>query len=454
MSNLNKNAGENGYDETDPKKLKIAKAISTITNPPILSIPLFLLISIILASSGSPFSSTFRFDWGLFALCEAISLVFASVLPMAIILYWAKKLNTDKDISNREDRFAPLIIGTVSYFIGCLISYFLNLPYFLTILLLCYTTNTFIVMLITSKWKISVHTTGLSGPVGALIMLIGPVGALFGSIYPVLIWSRVTLKKHTMAQAITGGFQGFVLTVGETYLFMAIFGISIANLVPLGECLWIIAGIVACPTVLGLIGLLEKKGIDELYRRKIFHFLTFTGFIIFYFYGPFSGTVTLILTGIVSVLISCYGGEHFSWFRGIRRLSERPKENLSILLSMLCGAVWIVIGMNFFSVEITTLATLCLAAAFAVGEPIGAKLANHKFNMKSLLGNNGNKSIESSVTVLILSMIVLLLFTQNFIVSISVGLVLCLIETFLPRELENLIVPLVAAVILKFLFHY
>ncbi|WP_296891141.1 PAP2 family protein [uncultured Methanobrevibacter sp.] len=188
-------------------KLKTAKVISDITNPPILCIPLFLIMCIVLSFENG------EFNMSKFIVLELISLVFSSILPMAIILSWAKKIGTDKDISNRTDRFVPLIVGITSYFIGFLVSYFIGLSNFLTILLLCYAVNTFIVMIITFKWKISVHTTGLSGPVGALILLLGPFGAIFGILYPILIWSRVLLKKHTLAQAICGAAQGFFLTM-------------------------------------------------------------------------------------------------------------------------------------------------------------------------------------------------------------------------------------------------
>ena len=36
----------------------------------------------------------------------------------------AKKLKTDNDISNRQDRYIPLVVGIISYFIGFLISIF------------------------------------------------------------------------------------------------------------------------------------------------------------------------------------------------------------------------------------------------------------------------------------------------------------------------------------------
>ena len=65
-----------------------------------------------------------------FIVLELISLVFSSILPMAIILGWAKKIGTDKDISNRTDRFVPLIVGITSYFIGFLVSYFIGLSNF------------------------------------------------------------------------------------------------------------------------------------------------------------------------------------------------------------------------------------------------------------------------------------------------------------------------------------
>ena len=306
---------ENKYDETDEKKLKIADTISVFTNPPIITIPLFLLICIILASSGTPFTSSFNFNWSQFIITEMISLVFASILPMAIILYWAKKLNTDKDISNREDRFIPLIVGVVSYLIGFIISLILGVSNFLTVLILCYAVNTFIVMLITVKWKISIHTTGLTGPVAALIMLLGPIGALFGLLYPILIWSRFTLKKHTMAQAIAGGVFGLVMTVLEAYLYMNLLNLPVYNLVPLNECLWMILAIIITPIILGILTVLNENGNRN--TKKIFYILMILVFVFFLLSGHQSALIIFVLTTIVSILVNYFGGENFSWFRAI-----------------------------------------------------------------------------------------------------------------------------------------
>ena len=284
-------------------KLKIAKTISTITNPPIICIPLFFIICLVLSFENG------MFNFNKFIVLELISLIFASILPMAIIVYWAKKLNTDKDISNRQDRFTPLVVGIVSYFIGFLVSLALGLSDFLTGLLLCYSINTGVVLLITAKWKISVHTTGLSGPVGALILLLGPIGALFGILYPILIWSRVTLKKHTLAQAIAGGVQGFFLTVLEMYLFVSLFNFNAGNLVPLIDCIWYILAIIFTPVILGI---LAYSNINI--KKTVFNVVTIIGFVVFLVSAPLSAFIVYIVVYLTSYFISLYAGNAFIWF--------------------------------------------------------------------------------------------------------------------------------------------
>ncbi len=284
-------------------KLKIAKAISTFTNPPIICIPLFLIICLILSFENGVF------DLSEFIVLELISLVFASILPMAIIVYWAKKLDTDSDISNREDRYTPLIVGIVSYFIGFLVSFIIGADHFLTALLLCYCVNTGIVLLITSKWKISVHTTGLSGPVGALILLLGPIGALFAIQYPILIWSRVTLNKHTLAQAIAGGVQGFFLTVLEMYLYIYLFHFDVVALTPLIDCIWYILAIIFTPIVLGI---LAYSNIQN--KKMLFILAEIVGLIFFLAFSPLSVFLIYVVISVTCILVSLYAGHDFAWF--------------------------------------------------------------------------------------------------------------------------------------------
>jgi len=288
-------------------KLKIAKIISTLTNPPIICIPLFFIICLVLSfENGS-------FDFSKFMILELISLIFASALPMAIILLWAKKLNTDSDISNREDRFTPLIVGIISYFIGFLVLLTLGIDDFLTALLLCYSINTGVILLITTKWKISVHTTGLSGPVAALILLLGPIGALFGILYPILIWSRVLLKKHTLAQAIAGGVQGFFLTVLEMYLFINLFNFNVAGLTSLLDSIWFILAIIFTPVILGFLSYS-----DILNKKRLFILLEIIGLVLFLAFTPLDVFVIYIIVSLASILITLYAGEDYVWFNVLK----------------------------------------------------------------------------------------------------------------------------------------
>ncbi len=279
-------------------KLKIAKTISTITNPPIVCIPLFLIICLVLSFENG------LFNFNKFIVLELISLVFASILPMAIIVYWAKKLNTDGDISNRQDRFVPLVVGIISYFIGFIVSLVLGVDNFLTALLLCYSINTGVVLLITFKWKISIHTTGLSGPVGALILLLGPIGAVFGIIYPMLIWSRVILNKHTLAQAITGGVQGFFLTIFEMYLFMGLLGYNVVNLTPLIDCVWLVLAIIYLPVVFGLI---SYSNISN--KKVVLSIFKIAGIVLFLVFGSLEVFIIYVLIVLTCIFIKMYNGD-------------------------------------------------------------------------------------------------------------------------------------------------
>jgi len=440
------------YEEKNEKKLKIAKAISTITNPPIICIPLFLIISLSLTTSGMPFSSDFKFDLYQFALVEGISLIFTSVLPLTIILYWAKKLNTDKDISNREDRFTPLIVGALSYFIGFAVSLILKVNPFLTVLLLCYSINTFIVTLITTKWKISIHTTGLSGPVTALIILLGSIGALFGLMYPVLIWSRVILKKHTMAQAIVGGVQGFFLTALELYLFYYLFKIPTSNLQPLNNVIWTIFALIGTPIVLGILSYLNDNGLKDEYGRRIFHFLGFAAFGFFTLFAPKDALITLCLAGPIAILITCYGNYNFSWFRAIKIEKENPNERLYILLSLISSILWLISSMIFLDKITIAIASFVIATTYGIAEPIGEKIGKHELKLKHhkyLKRNKINKTIESPISIFAFSIIILIICSKNIILSIFISAIITLIELISPKYFNNLLIPLITAILLK-----
>ena len=119
-----------------------------------------------------------------------------------------------------------------------------------------------------------------------------------------------------MAQAIAGGVFGLIMTVLEAYLYMNLLNLPVSNLIPLGECFWIILGLIFAPIVLGILTILNDNGKAD--TKKIFYFLCILAIAFFIVFAPSSALITLILEIIAAILVSYFGGENFSWFRAIQ----------------------------------------------------------------------------------------------------------------------------------------
>ncbi len=186
-----------------PGKEKLAKIISLVEQPPFLAIPAFVLICMLKSD-----------DIATGALCSLVSIITATILPILVIVVFSKKYgNKDKlDVVRKEDRFIPLVLGVLSYFIGVALLYFLGAPRLATVLMLCYALVTAAITLITPYWKISIHSCGVIGPSMALTMAFWPFGLLYFLLLPPVAWSRYVLQKHTPMQLAMGAVVGFVIT--------------------------------------------------------------------------------------------------------------------------------------------------------------------------------------------------------------------------------------------------
>jgi sulfopyruvate decarboxylase TPP-binding subunit len=76
----------------------------------------------------------------------------------------------------------------------------------------CYIVNGLVLLVITLKWKISIHTSGITSPVTALVYLLGTrMLPLFMLFLPVA-WARLELKAHDKKQITAGAVISSVLT--------------------------------------------------------------------------------------------------------------------------------------------------------------------------------------------------------------------------------------------------
>jgi membrane-associated phospholipid phosphatase len=188
---------------------KIATLISILANAPLVSIPVFIVINYVVSGA-------------MFIQFTLVSIFFAGIIPVLTLLLWSRKIKkTAFDIPEKENRPIPLVFAIISYFVGTIILDFLHAPWLVLALMFCYCTNTLIVFVITFFWKISIHSMGITGPATALVFAIGLPGFIFGILVLPVMWSRVYLHRHSIAQVLAGACLGVLLTGMQLVLIRA-----------------------------------------------------------------------------------------------------------------------------------------------------------------------------------------------------------------------------------------
>ncbi|ADZ08295.1 phosphoesterase PA-phosphatase related protein [Methanobacterium lacus] len=183
-----------------PSELETAKFISMVAHPPVISIPTFIILNYFLAGPDQ------------FIVPTIISIIFGALIPISTSLILIKKMHTDLDITDRTKRTVPLIFAICSYLLGFLMLLWYGAPDIVSVLMLIYGTNTLLILIINFYWKISIHAMGIAGPTAAFIFTFGPLGIIVGLIIPLVMWSRLKLKKHTPSQVIAGSLLGLLST--------------------------------------------------------------------------------------------------------------------------------------------------------------------------------------------------------------------------------------------------
>lgn len=132
-------------------------------------------------------------------------------LVIGLRLYFKRKDNTNWDISNRKKRFTPLLLLTLFFAVAYygIRSVGNTVLTHLFLLLLFWHLGFF---LLTLKVKLSGHMGILTLAIGQLIIWYGTSMVPLVLIVPLLAWSRIVLKRHTMQEVIIGiAYSGVIL---------------------------------------------------------------------------------------------------------------------------------------------------------------------------------------------------------------------------------------------------
>ncbi len=150
------------------------------------------------------------------------------MLPMFLIFILMKAGKvSDLSISNPAERAIPFA-GTILCYLGAaLYVYTLHAPVWLMIFFIGAALVTSLAMLVTHRWKISAHTSGLGGLTGALCWLAwqgmfvvsGPAVVSFALLMLGCVASaRLILGHHTPAQTAVGAATGAAIEFGLLWL--------------------------------------------------------------------------------------------------------------------------------------------------------------------------------------------------------------------------------------------
>jgi len=146
-------------------------------------------------------------------LWSLISIVFASVFPFIFILILVRlgKLS-GMGIAIREQRIGPLLFSLGSALVGTFILHRLGAPKMLVWLGIAYAVNGVVFIAVTRVWKISFHTGVMAACVTALTLLVNINLAWLFLLLPLVAWSRIYRKRHTLFQTLAGVFLAAIVT--------------------------------------------------------------------------------------------------------------------------------------------------------------------------------------------------------------------------------------------------
>ena len=138
-----------------------------------------------------------------------------SVLPVSLfVIYLVRSGKVDAIFTNdRQQRTKIYLLTGLCSFASCFILAFLGAP---SMLVTAYTAGLAVVVIFTFInlwWKISLHTALISAAVTIMVMLYGGMATVTVVLVPLTAWSRIELKYHSLAQAVTGALLAALIVV-------------------------------------------------------------------------------------------------------------------------------------------------------------------------------------------------------------------------------------------------
>jgi len=151
---------------------------------------------------------------GTASLVEAVGLTLLTlaiaVLPLLafITLQTKREAFADDQVPKQHLRNQVYLVGNACLLVCLLILVLWRAPRSLVTLLLAMLTSNATATGLNLRWKVSVHTGSVAGAAVSLLALVGPPALPLLVLIPLVGWTRVALRRHTLGQVIAGGLTG------------------------------------------------------------------------------------------------------------------------------------------------------------------------------------------------------------------------------------------------------
>ncbi len=189
--------------ERKPWHMHLARCVSNILAPVSISLPFVLLVAFYHTSD--PLAAL---------IYAGITIFFLSIGPLIYILI-AVRLGkiSDVDVSRRTERAGPFLFNIASVTIGWLVLLLIHGPKELQTALIITGVSGVVMMVTTLWWKISIHASSLAGAATMLTVLYGAVMLPTFVLLALVSWSRVVLRRHTIAQVVAGSLLSITISL-------------------------------------------------------------------------------------------------------------------------------------------------------------------------------------------------------------------------------------------------
>jgi phytol kinase len=182
------------------------------------------------------------------------------------------------------------------------------------------------------------------------------------------------------------------------------------------------------------------------YTRKTFHLLIFATVACLH---QVWGLVSVCVFGAMTTVVIAYGllrGTGHPLYEAIARESDRPRRTYYVVIpyfATLIGGV----ASNLLFGPLALAGYLVGGIGDAAGEPVGTRWGKHRYQISWLGQSCGIKSVEGSIAILVVSMLVLFVFTlvnlqphfgwHSFLAVALIAFSVTLVEAASPRGWDN-----------------